>query len=92
MTRIASSGPFATRLLYRLFLILSSGGAAYRSLILSRPEGPYRRTHLNRVGASNQNGRALAGGTIGVQVVNEFTAVLRRKFRLEWQEIADAAS
>ena len=23
------------------------------------PQGPYRRTHLNRVGASNQNGRAL---------------------------------
>lgn len=32
----------------------------------------------------------LAGGTISVQVVNEFSAVLRRKFRLEWHEIADA--
>ena len=32
----------------------------------------------------------LSGGTISVQVVNEFSAVLRRKFRLEWHEIADA--
>ena len=34
----------------------------------------------------------LAGGTISVQVINEFTAVLRRKFRLEWDEIADAVA
>ena len=32
----------------------------------------------------------LAGGVISVQVVNEFAAVLRRKFRLEWDLIADA--
>ena len=34
----------------------------------------------------------LAGGTISVQVIDEFTAVLRRKFRLEWHEIADAVA
>ena len=34
----------------------------------------------------------LAGGTISVQVIDEFTAVLRRKFRLEWDEIADAVA
>ncbi|MXY71301.1 MAG: PIN domain-containing protein [Acidobacteriia bacterium] len=32
----------------------------------------------------------LAGGVISVQVLNEFASVLRRKFRLEWAEIADA--
>ncbi len=32
----------------------------------------------------------LAGGVISVQVLNEFAAVLRRKFRLEWAVIADA--
>ena len=32
----------------------------------------------------------LAGGVISVQVVNEFAAVLRRKFRLEWDMIAEA--
>ncbi len=34
----------------------------------------------------------LAGGTVSVQVINEFTAVLRRKLRLEWHEIADAVA
>ena len=34
----------------------------------------------------------LAGGTISVQVINEFTSVLRRKFRLEWDEITDAVT
>ena len=34
----------------------------------------------------------LAGGTISAQVINEFTTVLRRKFRLEWREIADAVA
>ena len=34
----------------------------------------------------------LAGGTISVQVIDEFTAVLRRKFRLDWDEIADAVA
>ena len=32
----------------------------------------------------------LAGGIISVQVLNELAAVLRRKFRLEWDAIADA--
>ena len=32
----------------------------------------------------------LTGGVISVQVLNEFAAVLRRKFRLEWDLIADA--
>ena len=32
----------------------------------------------------------LAGGVISVQVLNEFAAVLRRKFRLEWTVIADS--
>lgn len=32
----------------------------------------------------------LAGGVVSVQVMNEFAAVLRRKFRLEWDLIADA--
>ena len=32
----------------------------------------------------------LAGGVISVQVLNEFAAVLRRKFGLEWDVIADA--
>ncbi len=32
----------------------------------------------------------LAGGAISVQVLNEFAALLRRKFRLEWDVIADA--
>ncbi|MDE0058939.1 MAG: PIN domain-containing protein [Defluviicoccus sp.] len=34
----------------------------------------------------------LAGGTVSVQVIDEFTAALRRKFRLEWHEIADAVA
>ena len=34
----------------------------------------------------------LAGGKISVQVLNEFAAVLRRKFRLEWDQIADAVA
>ena len=32
----------------------------------------------------------LAGGVISVQVLNEFAAVLRRKFRFEWDVIAEA--
>ena len=32
----------------------------------------------------------LTGGVISVQVLNEFAAVLRRKFRLEWAVITDA--
>ena len=34
----------------------------------------------------------LAGGVISVQVVNEFAAVLRRKFGLEWDAIAEAVA
>ena len=32
----------------------------------------------------------LAGGVISVQVLNEFAAVLRRKFSFEWEVIAEA--
>ena len=32
----------------------------------------------------------LEGGLISVQVLNEFTSVLRRKFRLDWDEISEA--
>ena len=32
----------------------------------------------------------LVGGVISVQVLNEFAAVLRRKFSLEWEVIAEA--
>ncbi len=32
----------------------------------------------------------LAGGVISVQVLNEFAAVLRRKFSIEWEVIAEA--
>ena len=43
-------------------------------------------------GAQSETARQaiLAGGVISVQVLNEFAAVLRRKFRLEWDVIADA--
>ena len=34
----------------------------------------------------------LAGGVISVQVVNEFCAVLRRKFGLDWDVIAEAVA
>lgn len=34
----------------------------------------------------------LAGGVISVQVINEFTAILRRKFRLDWHAIAGAVA
>lgn len=34
----------------------------------------------------------LAGGVISVQVVNEFTSVLRRKFRFDWHAIAGAVA
>ena len=32
----------------------------------------------------------LAGGVISVQVLNEFTSVLRRKFSMSWDEITEA--
>ena len=43
-------------------------------------------------GAKSETAREviLTGGVISVQVLNEFAAVLRRKFRLEWAVIADA--
>ena len=34
----------------------------------------------------------LDGGVISVQVLNEFTAVLRRKFHLEWDDIVAAVN
>lgn len=34
----------------------------------------------------------LAGGVISVQVINEFSSVLRRKFRLDWHAIAGAVA
>ena len=34
----------------------------------------------------------LAGGVISVQVLNEFAAVLRRKFRFEWDVITEAVT
>ena len=34
----------------------------------------------------------LAGGVISVQVLNEFAAVLRRKFRFEWDVIIEAVT
>ena len=34
----------------------------------------------------------LAGGVISVQVLNEFAAVLRRKFNRDWDEIAEAVA
>ena len=34
----------------------------------------------------------LAGGTISVQVLNEFTSVLHRKFGVDWDVIAEAAT
>ncbi len=43
-------------------------------------------------GAKSEMARqvVLAGGVISVQVLNEFAAVLRRKFCLEWDVIGDA--
>lgn len=43
-------------------------------------------------GAKSEAARqvVLARGVISLQVLNEFAAVLRRKFRMEWAVIADA--
>ena len=48
--------------------------------------------YAHGAGAKSETAREaiLAGGVISVQVLNEFAAVLRRKFRLEWDMIADA--
>ena len=48
--------------------------------------------HAQGAGPKSDTARQviLAGGVVSVQVMNEFAAVLRRKFRLEWDLIADA--
>lgn len=48
--------------------------------------------YAHGTGAKSETAREaiLAGGVISVQVLNEFAAVLRRKFGLEWDVIADA--
>ena len=48
--------------------------------------------YAHESGAKSETARQviLTGGVISVQVLNEFAAVLRRKFRLEWAVIADA--
>ena len=50
--------------------------------------------HAQSVDAKSKTARLaiLAGGVISVQVVNEFAAVLRRKFGLEWDAIAEAVA
>ena len=49
-------------------------------------------TYAQGAGARSEVTRQmiLAGGVISVQVLNEFAAVLRRKFSLEWEMIAEA--
>ena len=37
-------------------------------------------------------GALMDGGVISVQVLNEFTNVLRRKFRLDWKDVARAVA
>ena len=51
-----------------------------------------RTVYAHESGAKSETARQviLTGGVISVQVLNEFAAVLRRKFRLEWAVIADA--
>ena len=48
--------------------------------------------YVHGAGAKSETARQviLAGGVISVQVLNEFAAVLRRKFHLEWDVIGDA--
>jgi predicted nucleic acid-binding protein len=48
--------------------------------------------YAQQVGAKADRARALlaGGGKLSVQVLNEFTAVSRRKQRKEWREIAEA--
>ena len=48
--------------------------------------------YAHESGAKSETARQviLTGGVISVQVLNEFAAVLRRKFRLEWAVIAAA--
>ena len=50
--------------------------------------------YAQQTGAKADRARALFadGGKLSVQVLNEFTAVSRRKLRTEWREIAEAIS
>jgi predicted nucleic acid-binding protein len=50
--------------------------------------------YAQQAGGKADRARALfaAGGKISVQVLNEFTAVWRRKQRKDWREIAEAIS
>ena len=50
----------------------------------------YAQTSDPRSAAARQ--ALLAGGVINVQVLNEFVAVLRRKFKRDWDEIAEAVA
>ena len=50
----------------------------------------YAQTSDPRSAAARQ--AILAGGVISVQVLNEFAAVLRRKFKRDWDEIAEAVA
>jgi predicted nucleic acid-binding protein len=50
--------------------------------------------HAQQSGGKADRARALLadGGKLSVQVLNEFTAVARRKQRRDWREIAEAVS
>ena len=50
-------------------------------LIYAQGAGPKSKTARRAI---------LAGGVISVQILNEFVDVLRRKFRFEWEVIAEA--
>ena len=52
------------------------------------------RIYAHETGPKNKAARRLilAGGTISVQVLNEFTSVLSRKFGLGWGVIAEAVA
>ncbi len=50
----------------------------------------YAQTSDPRSAAARQ--AILAGGVISVQVLNEFASVLRRKFKRDWDEIAEAVA
>jgi predicted nucleic acid-binding protein len=50
--------------------------------------------HAQQAGAKGTRARALlsGGGTLSIQVLNEFTAVARRKLGKQWREIGAAIS
>jgi predicted nucleic acid-binding protein len=50
--------------------------------------------YAQQTGAKADRARALfaSGGKLSVQVLNEFTAVARRKQRRDWREIAEAVA